>query len=175
LFPARLPAIQGAFFVQERSRVYTQNLMRPKLVIAILVLALSGANSAAASLCAAYCMSSSSVGSAAVHHHQMESPPNPASISHHIHAHHHGADCAECPPKSGNSVNQKADCASLLQVQALKEGSFSLDAPRGVAQFDVADTPADALALAGGTERSIPFDDSHAIRNSTPASVPLRI
>jgi hypothetical protein len=149
--------------------------MRPKLVIAVLVLALSGANSAAASMCAAYCMSSSSVGSAAVHHHQMESPPNPASISRHIHTRHHGADCAECPPKSGNSVNQKSDCASLVQVQALQEGSFSLDAPSGVAQFDVANTPADALTLAGGGERSIPFDASRKIRNSNPASVPLRI
>ena len=164
-----------SIFVQERSRVYTQNLMRPKLVSAILVLALSGANSGAASMCAAFCMSSASVGSAAVPHHQMESQPNPASISHHIHARHHGADCAECPPKSGNSLNQKSDCASLLQVQALKEGSFSLDAPSGVAQFDVADTPADALALAGGGERSMPFDASHTIRNSNPASVPLRI
>ncbi len=161
--------------VQELSRVYAQNFMRPKLVIAVLVLALSGANSALASMCAAYCLSSSSVGSAAVHHHQMESQPGPASISQHMHAHHKGAECAECPPKSGNNLSQKADCATLVQIQALKEGSFSLDAPKGVAQFDVADTSADALALAGVSERSMPFDASHAIRNSNPPLVPLRI
>lgn len=161
--------------MQERSRVHTQNLMRPKLVIAILVLALSGANSGAASICAAYCMSSASVGRATVYHHQMESQPGPASIICHIHARHHGADCAECPPRSGNSLNQKSDCASLVQVQTLKEGSFSLDAPSGVARFDVADTPADAVALAGGDERSVLFDAFHAIRNSNSASVPLRI
>src|SRR5207245_8510476 len=103
----------------------------------IVVLALSGANSGAASMCAAYCMSSASVGGAAVHHPQMESQPNPASISHHIHARHHGADCAECPPKSGNSLNQKSDCASLVQVQALKEGPFPRDALSGVTQFDL--------------------------------------
>jgi len=155
--------------------VYSQRLMRPKLVIAILVLALSGANSGAASICAAYCMSSASVGSNAVHHHQMESQPNSASVSNHIHTRHRGADCAECPPTSENSLNQKTDCAILGQVQALKEGSFSLDAPKGVTQFNVADTPADALALAGGGERFIPFQASHIIRNSNPASVPLRI
>jgi hypothetical protein len=161
--------------VQELSRVYSQNRMRPKLVIAILVLALSGANSGLASVCAVYCMSSSSAGSATVHHHQMGSQPNPTSISHHTHANHTGGECAECPPKSGNSLNQKADCTGLVQIQALKEGSFALDAPSGVAQFDVADTPADALALAGRGERSVPFDASHATRNSNPASVPLRI
>jgi hypothetical protein len=149
--------------------------MRPKVLIAVLVLALSGANSAAASMCAAYCLSSSSVASSALHHHQMESHPNPASITHHIHARHHGADCADCPPKSGNSVNQKSDCAVLMQVQALKEGSFSFEPSSGAAHVDVADTPADALALADGGERSIPFDASHTIRNSNPASVPLRI
>src|SRR6267143_6813251 len=79
--------------------------MRLKLVIAILVLALAGANSGVASICAAYCMSAASVGSVAVHHHQMESQPAPTSISHHIHAHHKGAECAECPPTSVVSSN----------------------------------------------------------------------
>ena len=155
--------------------MYTQNLMRPKLAIAILVLALSGANSGAASICAAYCMSSAAGGSAAVHHHQMDSQPSPTSISHHIHAHHTGAECAECGPKSGNSLSPKADCASLDQIQALKEGSFSLDAPSGAAQFEVADTPDYTLGLTHDGERSLVFDASRTIRSSNPASVPLRI
>lgn len=163
-----------SIFVEERSHVYTQNSMRPKLVIAIVVLALSGANSCVASMCAAYCMSSAFVGSAAVHH-QMVSQPSPTSISHHIHAHHNGAECADCPPKSGNRMNQKADCASLVQIQALKEGSFSLDAPNKVAQIDAAATPAEALSLASDRERSLVFDTSPTIRSSNPASVPLRI
>jgi hypothetical protein len=155
--------------------VYTQNLMRPKLVIAILVLALSGANSGAASICAAYCMSSAPAGSAAVHDHQMKSQPAPTSISNHTLAHHKGAQCAECPPKSANTLNQKADCASLVQVQALKEGSFSLDAPSGVAQFDVADTPDYTLGLSCDGERSLVLDASPTFRSSGSASVPLRI
>ena len=153
--------------------MYTQNLMRPKLVIAILVLALSGAHSGAASVCAAYCMSSAAAGSAAVHHHQMVSQP--ASISHHVQSHHQGTECAECPPKSRNSLNTKADCASLVQIQALKEGSFSLDAPSGAAQFDIAHTPACTLGLASDGERSLVFDASRTIRCSSSASVPLRI
>lgn len=165
----------SSIFVQERSRVYTQNLMRSRLVIGILVLAVSGANSGAASMCAAYCMSSEAVGSAVFHHHQMESQPGPTSISHHIHAHHKRAECAECPPKSANSLNQKADCASLVQIQALKEGSFSLDAPGGVAQFDVADTTAYTLGLPCDGERSLFFDASRTIKSSSSASVPLRI
>jgi hypothetical protein len=148
--------------------------MRLKLLIAVLVLALSGTNSGLSSMCAAYCLSSSSVESAAVQYHQMKSQPGPASISHHMHA-HMGAECAECPPKSGNKLNQKSDCASFVQFQALKEGSFSLDAPSEAAQFDAGETPADSLVLAGAGERFVPFDASHTIRNSIPASVPLRI
>jgi hypothetical protein len=149
--------------------------MRPKVLIAALVLALSGANSGLTPMCAAYCLSSLFVGSAAVHHHKMESQPGPASISQHMHAYHKGAECPECPPKSGNKLNQKSDCASFVQFQALKEGSFSLDAASEAAQFDAAETPADSLVLAGAGERFVPFDASHTIRNSIPASVPLRI
>jgi hypothetical protein len=149
--------------------------MRPKLVIAILVLALSGANSGAASLCAAYCMSSASVGGAALHHYQMESQRSSTSMSHRTHARHHGAPCAECPPELGDSLNQKADCARLVQIQALKEASFSFDAPRGIAYFDVSDTPADAAALADDGPRSLLFDTSRRIGSSSAASVPLRI
>jgi hypothetical protein len=161
--------------VQEQSQVYAQNLMRSKLVIAILGLALSGVNSGAASMCAAYCMSSASVGSAVAHHHQMESQPGPTSISHHIHGLHHSANCAECPARSGNSLNQKGDCASSVQIQALKEGTFSLDAPSGVPQFDPADTPDYAIGLAYNGEHSSVLDTSRTIRSSSFASVPLRI
>jgi hypothetical protein len=155
--------------------VYTQNLMRLKLVIAIVVLALSGANSCVASQCAAYCMSSASVGSAAVRHHQMDAQPSPTSISHPMHAHHKGAECAECLPKSGNRLSQKADCASLVQIQALKQGSFSMDTPSGVAQFEAADTPAYTPGLTRDSERSLVFDASRTIRSSSSPSVPLRI
>jgi hypothetical protein len=149
--------------------------MRSKLVIAILVLALSGANSGAATMCAAYCMSSATVGSVVAHHHQMESQPGPTSISRHSHGLHHSPNCAECPPRSGNSLNQKADCASWVQIQALKEGTFSLEAPSGVPQFDAADTPGYAIGLAYDGEHSSVSDTSRTIRSSSSASVPLRI
>jgi hypothetical protein len=149
--------------------------MRPKLVVAILVLALSGANSGLASMCAAYCAPSASAGSAVAHRHQMESEPSPTSIGHHNHAHNMGAECAECPPKSGNSLNQKADCASFVQIQALKEGSFSLDDPSGAARFDVANTPAYTLGLDGDGGLSPVFDASRTVTSSISTSVPLRI
>ena len=157
------------------SQVYAQNCMRPKRLIAVLVLALSGANSGLASMCAAYCLSSSSVGSAAVHHHKMDSQPSPTSISHHLHAHHKGVECPECPPKSGNNLNQKADCASCVQFPALKEASFSFGAPRGVAHVHVVGMPARAFTLASDGERFLPVSAPNKIRSFNPVSAPLRI
>jgi hypothetical protein len=175
LFFASLAGDAWSILVQELSRVYAQNLMRLKLLIAVLVLALSRANSGLASMCAAYCMASSSVGSAAVYYRQMESQPGPTSSSHYLHAHHMGAECAGCPPKSGNSLNRKADCASFVQTQALKEGSFSLDAPSEAAQFDSADAPAFILGLACDGEHSLVLAASRTIRSFSSSSVPLRI
>jgi hypothetical protein len=143
--------------------------MRPKLLIAVLVLMLAGANCDAASICAAYCTSPASA------HHPMESQPGPTIISHHIHAHHQGAKCAECPPESDNSLNEKTDCSSLVQIHALKEGYFSLDAPGGVPQLDVGDTPAYTLGLAPDGGSVLVFGSAWRIRSSTSASVPLRI
>jgi hypothetical protein len=149
--------------------VYAQKLMGTKLLIAVLALTLSGANSDLGSMCAASCMSSAPV------HHHVESQPGPIIINHHVHAHHKGTECGECPPKSGNGLNQKADCTSLVQIEALREGSFSLEAPSKVAQFNVAGTSAGSPSLAGDRERSLVFCASHAIRSSNPGSVPLRI
>ena len=167
--------LPGSIFVPEQSRVYTQHWMRPRLIIAVLVLALSGANSDLASMCAAYCMSSSSAGSGAVHHHQMDSKPGPTSVSRHIHAHHNGAECAECSPTSGNNVKQKADCASLVQMQALKEVFFNLAAPSGPIQFDATQTPVRAAGLTWGAERSLVFDASRTTRSFPSPLLPLRI
>jgi len=149
--------------------------MRPKLLISVLVLAVSGANSGLRSMCTAYCLSSSSVGSAVVHHDKTESHPGPASISHHMHAHHKGAECAECPPRSGNSLSEKADCASFAEIQALKEASFSFDAPRGVAHVHVVGMPARAFTLASDGERFLPVSAPNKIRSFNPVSAPFRI
>ncbi len=146
------------------SCVYAQDLMRPKLLIAVLVLTLSGTNCDLASMCAAYCMSPASV------HHHMGSQPSTVAISHQMHADHQGAECAECPPKSA-----KADCASFAEIQALKEASFSLDAARVVAHVQVVDMLARALASASDGERFSPVNAPNKIRSFDPVSAPLRI
>jgi len=138
--------------------------MRPRILIAVLALTLSGINSSTISMCAAYCMSSASVGSAAVHHHQVGS-----------HSHRHTPNCAECPPDTGNGLNEKADCSSSVQLQALKEGSLSFGAPSGLAHIHAADMPAGALALASDDERFSPVKVPNKIRSFNSASAPLRI
>jgi hypothetical protein len=154
-------------------RVYAENLMGPKLLIAMLVMALAGANSGLASLCAAYCMSSTSAGRAVAHPH-MDSQQDRESTSQNLHAHRNGAECAECPPTSENSLKQKADCASLDQMQTLKEGSFNLDAPGEAAQVDAVSTPNYTVACPCDGE-SLVFDASRTILSLPSPSLPLRI
>jgi hypothetical protein len=155
--------------------VYAQKRMGTRILIAVLAVTLAGANSGLASMCAAYCMSSSTVGSAAAPFPQNDSQQNPASVGHHIHAHHQGAECAECPPASGDSLKQKSDCSTLVQIQTLKEGAFNLDAPRAVAPFHAADTQGQSVGLAQHGERSSSFDTSRSFKSFPPASLPLRI
>lgn len=149
--------------------------MVPKLVVALLVVAMSGANSGLASLCAAYCMSSASAASAAAHPYQMESRQNPAGVGHHIHAHHQGTECPECPSKPGKSFNQKADCASSDQMETLKQDSFNLVAPHGLTLFDAADTHVRAVGLTWDGKRSFVFDASRPMISLPSTSLPLRI
>ena len=163
--------------MQQLTRVYAQRVMRVRLLISVLVLALSGANSGATAICAAFCGSFASARSAVVHHHRMESNSqlSPTSVSRHIHARHQGAPCAECPPASHYGLIQNADCTNLVQIQALKESSFSLEAPHSVTQIDFVDAPNADLSLAANHERPLVFDTSQALRRSNPSSVPLRI
>jgi hypothetical protein len=60
-------------------------------------------------------------------------------------------------------------------MQTLKEGSFKLDAPRGLALFDAADTPLHAVGLLWDGERSLVFNASRSIRSFPSPSLPLRI
>jgi hypothetical protein len=152
--------------------VYSRNEMR--LLISVLVVALSAANSGDALMCAAYCVSSASAGSAASHHHQMQSQPKATSARLRSHTHHRGVDCSECPPKSGSSLNQNSGCTTLVKIQALKEGSFSLGTLSGAAQ-GLAETPTDGRALACHCEQSVFFEASPTIKSTSPPSLPLRI
>ena len=154
--------------------MYAHCLMGTKLLISVLVLLLSGADSGVVLMCAASCMLSVPVTGTGVHHHEMEAQLTATYASQH--AHHHGAPCGECPPsKPGNSVNQKSGCNSLSEIQALKESDFSLDAPTGVARA-LFDRPcANSLALDSNCQQSFFFGDSATSRSSGPPLLPLRI
>jgi len=113
-------------------------------------------------------MSSAPVAAAVVHHEM----PTAAHASQH--AHHHRAPCGECPAKAGNSLNQKSDCDSLSEIQALKESAFFLDARSGVACALFDRPSADTLALGSDCQQSFLFADSATSRRSPPL-LPLRI
>jgi hypothetical protein len=147
--------------------------MDTKPLVCVLVLLLSGADPGAVLICAASCISSAPVAGTMVPHHEMESQPTATHASQH--AHHHGAPCVECPGKAGNSLNQKSDCDSLSEIQALKESAFSLDAPIGAAHVLFKRTPADSLALGSDCQQSFLFGDSLSGRSSRPPLLPLRI
>lgn len=163
--------------MRKPSQVYPQDLMRTRLQASMLVLLLSGANSGAPAICAAYCMSSASAVGGRVHHHQTgsNSQPSPKTISRYTHSHHRGAPCAECPSASEYALNEKGDCASLVQIQALKESAFSLDVPNRVVQIDFVDAPNADLSVACDREPCLVFDTSQIVRSSDPPSLPLRI
>jgi hypothetical protein len=164
-----LHRVAGRFLYQSYLALYHQDLTRSKLLVSLLVLLLSAANSSAASMCAAYCLSSAFFGSNAVHHHQTEPQANAATVRHHTHS--HVVRCTECPT---NNLSQKPACTSLAEIQALKEGSFSLDVPTGGAQVGAL-TPADRLLFASDDERSSLFNASPPVRSSSLASLPIRI
>jgi len=152
--------------------VYPQNLMRLRLLISVLVLLLSGADSAAALICNEFCASSAPVGSAGLHHHQRDSKSVTSNAS--PHAHHHGVPCAECPPKSGHSLNRNFDCSNLAGIQALTESSFSLNTPSAGVQVLAIDA-ANGPTLPVCHSQSVSFGTSPPIKSSNPSSAPLRI
>ena len=168
------PCLWRAILVQQRARVYPQNSMGTKLLMSVLALLLSAADSGAALICAASCMSSPPVAGALVHHHETGSQPNATHASQYTH--HHGAPCAECPPRdrNGNSLNQSSDCNSLSEIHALKEGSSPVDAPNGVAPV-LATRAADGLASGSDGQRSFLLRDFPTTRSLGPTLLPLRI
>jgi hypothetical protein len=157
--------------VPELRRVYPQNSMRLRLLVSVLVVLLSGADSSAALICTAFCASSAPAGSARLHHHQMDSKPSATNARQH--AHHQGVLCAECP-KSGNSLNQQSDCSNLSRIQALTESSFSRDTPSAVAQV-LAVSTAHSPALPSYRSHFVVFGSSPPTKSSHPSSLPLRI
>jgi hypothetical protein len=145
-----------------------------RLLAALLVLTLFGASSGPMVICAANCMRSAE-GSVAVHHHQMKPESGRTGMSDQVRDGHHDSACAECPPKSGKSLDQKFDCARLTQIEALSNRNFSLDEPSGIAHFGLTETPAYLVGLAPDGERFSVFRASRKFKNLNFASVPLRI
>ena len=152
--------------------MYPQNLMRLRLLVSVLVLLLSGADSGATLLCTVFCASSTPVRSAGLHHHQMDSKAGTANASQY--AHHHGVPCAECPATSSNSLNLNAHCSNLTEIQALTENSFSPNTPNAVVQV-VAVSVAHGAALFSNRSQSVVFGTSPPTKSSNPSSLPLRI
>jgi hypothetical protein len=60
-------------------------------------------------------------------------------------------------------------------MQTLKEDTFNLDDPRGLAVFDATDTLVHAVGNLWDGERSLVFDASRTIRSFPSPSLPLRI
>jgi hypothetical protein len=60
-------------------------------------------------------------------------------------------------------------------MQTLKEDTFNLDSPRGLAVFDAAGTLVHAVGILWDGERSLVFDASRTIRSFPSPSLPLRI
>jgi hypothetical protein len=144
--------------------------MRPRLLISLLVLALSSGNADNAFVCAAYCMFSASVESAASHHHEMKSDATIGGS----HAHYRGAPCAECPAQAASSPDQTPDCTSLVEIQAINERSFALNATNSV-HATADDAPAVGAVPAFESKRSLFGAASPPIRNSSSAVLLLRI
>ena len=152
--------------------MYAQNLMRTRLLASALVLLLSGADSSAALICAASCMSTSPVARVSIHHHEMETPPSAPQVSRH--AHHHGPPCAECPPKAEASLSQSSDCAGSSDIQARSETSLSLDGPGGAVGIFAA-LPDEKLTSDCGGDYFLFCASTSTIRSSSPPLLPLRI
>jgi hypothetical protein len=124
--------------------MYSKPSMRFRAAFAILALASLATNFCPASLCAFHCLASTGNGPAH-HHHQMNriaremiSPRGRESVSHPATNRNQDSNCAECAAKLEDTFRPAAECSSLLQIDALKESSFSLDPPDGAAHFALA-------------------------------------
>jgi hypothetical protein len=182
------PGIAAIPLGRRPRRVYSQALMRSRLLIRLLVtplaLLLGIANSGATSMCTACCMPNGSARHAAAQpSHQMESQPHmanaSASISRNMPGHmrrgHSCGRCPACPSAFGARLNHKADCASRAPVEVLKEGAFRLDAPRAKTPVDMGAEPAGAVGAVVGPERFSTTATFQPIGIFDPALIHLRI
>ena len=142
---------------------YAQDLMRLRLLVPVLVLLLSGADSGAAVICAASCASSSRGSAPSQRHNYSE---------HNVRG--HGKMCAECPAKSENGVNSASDCSGVAGVQGLTESGFSLVASRQIDQALIASASRSPVLVCYRPQFAL-FGTSPTIKSRSASSIPLRI
>src|SRR5258708_30208185 len=114
--------------------MYSKRSMRFRAAFAILALASLATNFCPASLCAFHCLASTGNGPA--HHHgmnrmarEMSAQRDLESVGHKATNRHEDSNCEECATKLADTFRPAAECSSLVQMDALKESSFSLDPP----------------------------------------------
>lgn len=152
--------------------MYAQDLMQTRLIASVLVLLLSVANSGAALVCTASCMSSWPAARAAMHHHEMETNSSIPHVGQH--SHYHGPPCAQCPKKAENSVNQSSDCTRPSEIQARSEGFFSIEGLSRVT-FALSARPTDALGSNHSSNQSFLCGSSPTGKSFGTPLLPLRI
>jgi len=147
--------------------------MRSKVILVILALVSSGVNFCPASFCAIHCVWSAQIGSA--HHLQMASRPGRAIGNNPADDERQKADCAGCISEPGISIRSAADCSSSARVDALRESSFSLHAPRTAAAIDLTQRCTRASFSTGDGKRSALRADSPPSKSSALAPLSLRV
>jgi hypothetical protein len=145
-------------------------MLHRRLAATLLVMALLGANSAAAFVCQAYC---AEAGKNNTVHHQIETRASPSS--HQIHAHHADADCQECLKAAGPSSLQRPKCGSVAQVLALQEIARASSTDRKVLQLDVNRTSANSFQRPVENARFLPSHSPPQINSFERVLVSLRI
>jgi len=161
----RLHASDDAFLTNS---AYAQTEMRLKLLASLLVMAVSGANTVAAAMCASCCDSKSAQNGPAHNHHEMGSPPSNEKS----HIHLHGMHCRECPPDSG--LSKSSDCSSSLESHAIKEDSASQVRSSRAAPWYIA-TELVGIQEPTGNPEWRQLDTSQSARDSYSPPAPLRI
>ena len=169
--PLVLPRPQSLTCAHTSSRSIVELMLHRRLAATLLVMALLGANTGAASVCEAYCAGTGK--NNAGHHHQTETRPSPPG--HQTHAHHPNANCSECLKSAGRSSLQGQECGNFALAQTLQETARASSTDRKVSQLDINRTPANSLLGPIENARSSPLHSPPRISSFERILVSLRI
>ena len=145
-------------------------MLRRRLAAILLVMASLDANTAAASVCEAYCAWTGKKNT--VHHHHTE--PRSSPPSHQAHAHRPSVNCPECLKSAGRSW-QRPGCRRLAQVQTLQETARASATDRKDSRLDVNRTPTNSLPGSVENARFSPLHPHPQISSLARILVSLRI